>query len=340
MQIPWHGQIPPESRIFKYTIYLISVWFFLLILINILAIYFKQPILLWRSTLVFAPATILMLTVYFEFKRFDERLRAKQLSEIIHKSSHFLGNPIPDINNFDKFLSTDIENLKRGPVSLYIYSTLIFLDFARVLIVKEHENAIQANAKHKHDKKYAAVEFPYRELHRDFEKIEYFVLILDRVGTFDAFGYIFTKLLLLRRKFYREQLGEFTKDGFIESCESISDSLKIRLFNEAYSESLDLLNSIRLQKIPGDIDYSLIGWQSLITYWIWIRIEYIKHLSIDERRTIWLGPSKILANQIDAAIQYYQFGNYRGVVDLIITSFDWRLRIPKVIFSGIRFTRH
>ncbi len=337
MNIPWFGSPPYDSKYYKYAIYLILSTLIIISILNIIWVFSNRPKLLYFSLIYIYPIILLSLISYRFLRSQNEKRRAKQYSEIINRSSYYLNLIEPDIDEFDKILSTEIQTIKKGPVSLFLYTLIIFLDFCRTIIIVEHD--IYQRHNNNGNLSGLSKEFPYKKLFIIFKKMQYKIKNIDEVGTFDLIGNLLATIIQVRQIDQEDHLVPIDSNNLIEKCESISDLIKIRLFNEIDDETINLISLIRLQKIISEEDISSIGWQALIGFWIQLRIGLIKKELPKELSKVWVGPCQLLANQIDGAMFYYKKKYYRNMVKLIISSFDWRLKIPGFLYNPESISR-
>lgn len=326
MYTPWHGKTPKESKWHQFFIFGLVIFAIVTMLILSYSVFYsRDPHPLWNIVAYFAPAGLIFFVIYLRVKEEFEKRRLHALADVLLKATYYLRKDPPTVVEFDNKLSVYLLNVLKGPESLFILSLSRYLEHLRLIIVRENQLFELNEGSTK-------LIFPYKELSSSFYKLSDAITKLDKTLAFDLVGEMLSLILKFRRMMDQEPLIEFSMPAFIDSCQSISGLLKIRLFLDADFECKELVKKVRLQNVD---DLSTIGWQAVIVYWIWIRLSIIETaLPLKESRfKLWVGPSRLLADQIDSIIIFYEQQDFDHIVQVIISSFDWNLRIPRFLLK-------
>lgn len=316
--------VPTDSLLLKFLSWFIFLYFTFVILYFIRTIFRLEDLKQFIVIFFFSIQGMLIFWVYTKLKQRLVDQKINRYVRIIRQITDSLIKTPPSLNEFDFLLYSETSFIWKGAVSTYLIATDRLLDLTRILIMAEESRT----------KIFTSSEHPnfLEELHSNLEAL---AKSIEKQGPLRTFNSI-SSMILLAIKARNINLKDEDKtsvgsyEDFISECTSISEYLKQRRFSPAEETIQAVIDKIHLSK---DIEQANMKWEALIAFWISIRIAIIRTdlLARKQFKRPRVGPSRILAFQIDEVVASFKNDDMRNVVNTIIESFDWRKRIPLLL---------
>lgn len=282
----------------------------------------RNAFILFLVLMPLAPLGLIMTTAYRRIRTAMIRRKTQELADILYEASSKLEELPPRITEFDILLSVDTAFVWRGAVAPFLIATARLVDHTVNMLMSEELGRNRSWTKNDDLS-------PVKQMVSHFRLMATAVEENDRVRTFEAIGDLMCLSVNLRRA--NEELGiaeVFDEKDFIQACNDTAVLLKRRRFFDADSEIKRLLLSISRKHSAAGAKFR---WQVLISYWLWIRLSFLEIPFYPEPTRFWVGPSRLLAVQLEAVVAAYSERDYAGLTEIVYESFDWRTRVPRFL---------
>jgi len=270
---------------------------------------------------VMAPLGLVLTLVYRLSKRRVIRAKTFKLAQVLEAVAAYIDDPPRNLPSYDVELSDNTAFVWHDVLSPFLLAVTRMLIHAKFVIISEE------SGRGKEWSIDPSPNSPPAILARQTKSIARAMRNDDPVSAFEAVG----ELLALPRKFNHENAVstmEFTTEDFVQTCQDIARFLLERNLLNADHLTQQLIINVRERAAP---DATNLKWLALIAYWLGIRMTIMKSSVMFEPTRIWSGPSKILAMQLNAALDAFEGHDFADLSEIVYESFDWRTRVPRFI---------
>jgi hypothetical protein len=310
------------SRRLRWTINAIVAYFAVVAVALLYGFLRRDAFILFLVLMPLAPLGLIMTTAYRGIRAAMIRRKTQELADILEEASSKLEEFPPRITEFDILLSVDTAFVWRGVVTPFLIATARLMDHTANMLMSEE---LGRNKSWTSNDELS----PVRQMASHLRLMATAVRENDHVRTFEAIGDLMALSVNLRRDNEELRIVEvFGEKDFIQACNDIAILLKRRRFFDADSEIKRLLLNISRKDSTASAKFR---WQVLISYWLWIRLSFLEIPLYPEPTRFWVGPSRLLAVQLEAVVAAYSERDYAGLTEIVYESFDWRTRVPRFL---------
>lgn len=281
----------------------------------------KEIFLLFLVFAVLAPLGLLITAIYRLLWRQAIRAKTLKLAEVLENAARYLDNVPRRITRYDIDLFFKTTFVWHNVLSPFLSAITRLLVQAKYMIISEN---LGRGRDWSTD---VSPGSPPAILAERTKSIARAMREQDPVAAFGALGELLALPILYGRQVHNGR-AEFTDDDFIELCRKIAGLLRERKLLDADNLVRKLIGSLRE---IGSTDVVDVKWRALIAYWLWLRLAFLKTNPRPRPSRIWVGPSKLLAVQLDAALDAYKDQDFASLSEIVYESFDWRTRVPRFI---------
>lgn len=311
-----------QSRISRFAIlvrYGTTIYIFPVAIILFFALIQRDVFLLFLVFSVLAPVGLLATILYQALKKRVIRAKAQKLASVLEVAAGYLDQIPRKMTKYDTDLTNRTAFVWQDVFSPFLLAVTRLLVQAKYMIISEDLG------RGKYWSTDTSPDSPPVILAKHTKSIAQAVREGDSVAAFEALGNLLT-LPLSHGNQQRSGQVEFSRDDFIKMCRKMAELLRQRKFLDA-NESMERL--ILGLKEEGSTEE--VKWQVLIAYWLWLRLSFLKTPAQPGPSWLWVGPSKLLAEQLDAVLDAYVEEDYVTLSEIVNESFDWRTRVPRFI---------
>lgn len=283
----------------------------------------RNTFVLFLVLMPLSPLGLIMTTAYRAIKARMVRHKANRLANIFDKAANSLEMTPPQITDFDILLSVEPSFVWQGAVAPFLAATVRLMHQTNSMLLSEELG------RSKEWTKDSALS-PFKQIASYVRTIAATVRSDDRVRAFETIGDLMALSILLGREYKPSHIERFNREDFFRICTEIGALLRQRRFFDAEVKVEDLLQNIIHR---GSADVIELRWQSLITYWLSLRLSFLEVPFYPGPTRLWAGPSRVLASQLEDAITAYAKSDYVGLTEIVYESFDWQARVPRFLLE-------
>lgn len=309
------------SSILRLIRYATAIYSILVSIVLFYGLLQRETFFLFLVFAVMAPFGLLLTAVYRLLKGQVVRAKTLKLANVLETAAGHLDRIPRRLTKYDTDVSTKTGFVWRDAFDPFLPAVTRLLAQANYMIISEDLGR---------DRNWStdtSPDSPPVILAARVKSIARAVRDQDLVAAFEAIGELLALPLFHNSQARQGQVG-FTENDFVDLSRKIVGLLRDRKFLDAEDSVQELVISLREK---GSTNVDEVKWRVLIAYWLWLRLSFLKEPSQPHPSWLWAGPSKLLAAQLDAALDAYMNQDLVSLSEIVNESFDWRTRVPRII---------